>query len=75
MDYSRPGLTELSVGLVSAQLATLTNIVVRAVVIMFVAAVITKRFDVFAAIGYVEALAWSAGYDLLKTLMPGQKKA
>jgi hypothetical protein len=40
---------------------------------MFVAAVVAKRFDVFAAIGFMESLAWSAGYDLVRGLIPGRK--
>lgn len=46
----------------------LLELAIRAVIIMFVAAVIYKRFDVFAAIGYVESLAWAAGYGLVKGL-------
>lgn len=42
----------------------------RAVVIMFVAAVIAKRFSVVELfeLGYVESLAWAAGYGLVRGL-------
>lgn len=40
----------------------------RAVLIMFVAAAVHKRFDVFAAIGYFEAIEWSLAYGLLREL-------
>jgi hypothetical protein len=70
----RPGLFRDAIGaFVSVQLATILNIAMRAFVIMFVAAVVAKRFDVFAAVGYVESLAWSAGYDLVRELIPGRK--
>lgn len=46
----------------------LIELLLRAVIIMFVAAVIVKRVHVFAAIGYVESLAWSAGVGLIREL-------
>lgn len=56
-----------------AWLAVVVQIVTRAFVVMFVAAIVAKRFEWFAAIGYMESLAWSAGYDLVRGLIPGKK--
>lgn len=37
-----------------------------AVVVMFLAASVWQRFDVFAPIGYIESLAWAGGVFTVK---------
>lgn len=75
MAHRRPGLmSDAIVAFVATNLFTVLNLAVRAVTIMFVAAVVAKRFDVFAAVGYVESLAWSAGYGLVKGLFEREAK-
>lgn len=63
-------MTKPSIGteFVGTILGWLAHFALRAVVIMFLAAVIAKRFEVFAAVGFAESLAWSGGYGLLRGL-------
>lgn len=47
----------------------LFSVALRAWFIMFLAAVIAKRFDAWFPIGYWEAGAWALGYGLLNGLV------
>lgn len=74
MAHRRPGLmSDAIVAFIATNIFTVVNIALRAVTIMFVAAVIAKRATVFAPIGYWESLAWSAGYGLVKGLFEREK--
>lgn len=54
--------------LVTTYLAWVGMFATRALLIMFLAAAVAKRFDVFVGMGFMEALAWSGGYGLLRGL-------
>lgn len=41
----------------------------RTLVVMFLAAVVYKRFGVFAPIGFIESMAWTAGLGLVKEIV------
>lgn len=44
-------------------------------VIMFLAATIDKQFDVWAPMGYLESLAWSAGLFIVRDLLTSTRSS
>lgn len=58
-------------------LATLYGLVLQlcgfGLVIMFLAATIDKQFDVWAPMGYLESLAWSAGLFIVRDLLTAKR--
>lgn len=59
---------------IAAFLSDYIIVAIRAVYIMFIGAAAYKRFDVFAAIGYLEAIAWSLAYGLVRGLFHKAEK-